>query len=116
MAKKKQTDKLENVEQVINRSEQFVEKNQKAIIILIVLIVVIVLGIFGYRKYISEPKANEAAGAIFQAERYFEQDSMHLALYGDGNNFGFLTVIDEYGSTPSGKLAKYYAGDRKSVV
>jgi len=108
--KKKDTDKLENVEQVINRSEQFVEKNQKTIIYIIIAIVLIVIGYFGYGKYISEPRSEEAAVAMFQAERYFEQDSMRLALYGDGNNFGFLYVIEEYGSTKSGKLAKYYAG------
>ena len=35
---------------------------------------------------------------------------MKLALYGDGNNFGFLYIIDEYSGTPSANLANYYAG------
>ena len=33
-----------------------------------------------------------------------------LALEGDANGAGFLDVIEEYGSTPSGNLAKHYAG------
>lgn len=109
--KKKQTpDTFGNVEQALSRSEQFIENNQKSIIYIIIVIAVIVLGYFGYNNYIYKPKSTEAAAAMFQAERYFEQDSMNLALYGDGNNFGFLYIIEEYGSTPSGKLAEYYAG------
>ena len=33
-----------------------------------------------------------------------------LALLGDANGAGFLDVVDKYGSTPSGNLAKHYAG------
>ena len=107
---KQNADKLGNVEQALSRSEQFIENNQKFLIYTIIAIVVIVLGYFGYNNYVYKPKSVEAAAAMFQAERYFEQDSMNLALYGDGNNFGFLYIVDEYGNTPSGKLAKYYAG------
>ena len=47
---------------------------------------------------------------MFQAVYYFEQDSLDLALRGDGNRFGFLDIIDEYGATKAGNLANYYAG------
>ncbi len=40
----------------------------------------------------------------------FESDSMDLALNGNGANYGFLDIIDEYGSTPAGNSAHYYAG------
>ncbi|MDD2564313.1 MAG: tetratricopeptide repeat protein [Salinivirgaceae bacterium] len=35
---------------------------------------------------------------------------MRLALYGDGNNYGFLYILDEYSGTPSANLANYYSG------
>ncbi len=101
---------IENVEQALGRTEQFIENNQKIIIYVIVGIVLIVLGYFGYKNYIYKPKVQEAAANMHQAERYFEQDSMKLALYGDGNNFGFLYIIDEYSGTPASNLAHYYAG------
>ncbi len=52
----------------------------------------------------------EAHGQMFVAEQYFEKDSFNLALNGDGNNWGFLKIIDEYGATKAANLAHYYAG------
>ena len=37
-------------------------------------------------------------------------DSLNWALNGDGNNVGFLKIIDKYSGTPAGNLAHYYAG------
>jgi TolA-binding protein len=47
---------------------------------------------------------------MFQAVFYFEADSLNKALNGDGNNLGFLSIIDDYGITDAGNLANYYAG------
>ena len=49
---------------------------------------------------------------IAQAQARFEAENpdYELALNGDANGAGFLDVIDQYGSTPSGNLAKHYAG------
>jgi len=44
------------------------------------------------------------------AEQYFEKDSFNLALNGDGNYPGFLDIINDYGRTTAGNLARYYAG------
>ncbi|MDZ7774475.1 MAG: hypothetical protein U5L09_02100 [Bacteroidales bacterium] len=52
----------------------------------------------------------EATSQIFVAERYFEQDSLQLALNGDGQYPGFVEIADEYGMTKTGNLAHYYAG------
>lgn len=108
--KKEKAAGIENVGEVLGRTEQFIEDNQKIIIYVVIGIALVVLGYFGYRNYIYKPKAEEAAANMFQAEYYFEKDSMKLALYGDGNNFGFLYIIDEYSGTPSANLANYYAG------
>ncbi len=47
---------------------------------------------------------------MFTAEYYFEKDSVDLALFGDGESYGFMDIIDDYGSTSAGNLAKYYSG------
>jgi tetratricopeptide (TPR) repeat protein len=115
MAKKKEIDargdqRLENIEETLTKTEQFIVNNQTVLSIVIGAIIVIILGYFGYQKYIVEPKAMEAQEQMFVAQRFFESDSLDKALYGDGNSLGFLDIIDEYGSTRPGNLANYYAG------
>ena len=80
------------------------------IVNVVLVLVVIIAGYFGYNRFIAEPHAQEAANQIFGAQNYFEKDSFNLALNGDGNVLGFIEIVDKYSSTPSGNLAKYYAG------
>ena len=47
---------------------------------------------------------------MFQAVYYFEADSLDKALDGDGNNLGFLAIIDDYGFSDAANLANFYAG------
>ena len=47
---------------------------------------------------------------MFQAVYYFEKDSLVQALNGDGNNYGFLEIIDEYSLSDAANLSKFYAG------
>jgi tetratricopeptide (TPR) repeat protein len=113
MAKKHdhRDDNLMAVEDALSKSEQFIEKNQRLITIIIGAVVVLILAYLGYQRYLLLPKSNEAQEQMFMAEKYFEQDSFNLALYGDGGNYlGFLDIIDEYGITKSANLAHYYAG------
>ncbi len=95
---------------VYTRTELFIEDNKKAITIGVVGILVVVGGLLGYKKFIAEPKAQEAAEMVWKAEYYFEIDSLDKALNGDDQWPGFVTIADEYGSTPSGNLAHYYLG------
>jgi tetratricopeptide (TPR) repeat protein len=108
--KDKAEDRIEAVEQALSKSEQFIERNQKIITYLVGGLILVVLLFFGYRKYIHQPREIAALKALFRAEYYFEQDSLHLALFGDGESYGFIDVIDDYGSTKAGNLARYYAG------
>ncbi len=112
MAKKKDTteENLMAVEEALSKSEIFIEKNQKYILIVLGFVVVVVLGFLGYHKFVRVPKNQAAANEIFMAQRYFEMDSLSLALNGDGNHLGFLDIIDEYSGTKSAKLSNYYAG------
>lgn len=98
------------VEEAFSKTEQFIEKHQKIILIVIGAIIIIVLGFFGFRRFYLSPKEKEAQSQMFMAEKYFEQDSLKKALNGDGQYLGFLAIIDEYGITKSANLAHYYAG------
>jgi tetratricopeptide (TPR) repeat protein len=55
------------------------------------------------------PLQEEAQGQMYVAEQYFRMDSLSLALHGDGNNLGFLQIIDEYGNK-AGDVVYFYAG------
>lgn len=106
----KDEQRLEQIETTLGKTELFIEKNQKSIMIVVAAIIVVILAIFGFKKFVVEPREAAAQTAIFRAEQLFENDDYATALNGDGNNAGFLDVINEYGSTKSGNLAKYYAG------
>lgn len=111
MAKKDNTeDRIVAVEEALGRTEQFIEDNQKYIMIVLAAIIVVILGYLGYNKLYKAPREAKAKSEVFMAEKYFESDSLDLALNGDGNNAGFLEIIDNYGSTKTGNLSRYYAG------
>jgi hypothetical protein len=99
-----------DIGEVYTRTELFFEKNKKAVSIGVTAVLVVVLGVLGYKKFIAEPKAEEARNAIWKAEYYFEIDSLDLAMNGDGNFMGMQAIADAYGSTPSGELAHFYMG------
>lgn len=99
-----------NLGDMYTRSELFIENNKKAITIGVVGVIAVVGILLGYKKLIAEPKAAEAAENIWKAEYYFEIDSLDKALNGDDQWPGFLTIADQYASTPSGNLANYYMG------
>jgi TolA-binding protein len=113
MTKDKKNQKVDNlieVENVLTKSEQFLEANQKMIGLVIGAIIVIAAGYMGLNKFYLEPRSVDAQEQLFNAQNYFEKDSFNLALNGDGANPGFLDIIDDFGSTDAGNLANYYAG------
>lgn len=108
--KNNQADNLTEVESALTKTEQFLESNQKLIGIVIGAIVIITVGYLGLNKFYLEPRDKDAQDQMFMAQNYFEKDSFNLALNGDGNNPGFLDIIDDFGSTDAGNLSNYYAG------
>jgi len=112
MAKKtnKTEEKIVAVEEALSLTERFIEKNKNVLSIIIAVIIVIVLAYFGFKKMYLAPLEEEAQSQMYMAEMYFEQDSLSRALFGDGNELGFLDIIDDYGMTKSANLAHYYAG------
>ncbi len=102
----------EILDEAVNKTEIFFEKNGKKLSVLILTIIAIVLGGYGYYALVSTPRIEKAAELISKAQTRFDSQTpdFTLALNGDENGAGFLDVIDQYGSTPSGNLAKHYAG------
>lgn len=53
------------------RTEAWVSRNQKYIFIIIGAVAIVILGYLGYNQFILEPKQQEAANEMNQAQQYF---------------------------------------------
>lgn len=102
---------FENIGEALTTSEQFLEKNQKSIIIGLAIVVVLVGGFLAYQYLHKGPQNEKAQAAIFMGERYFQNGEDSLALFGNGNNYiGFESIIEKYKGTRTADLAHAYAG------
>lgn len=101
---------LKSGEVALTRTEQFLENNQKTISWVALGVIALLAIVWVVNSLYVQPRKAEAQKEIFNAQYYFEADSFRLALEGDGQSLGFLDIIDQYGSTPAGNLASYYAG------
>lgn len=101
-----------------NKTEEFVEKNQKYIFGLVGLVALLTVGYLVYTRFVSEPKQDTAANEMFASQQFFKQaldapkgDSLfNLALNGEKGKSGFIKLADEYSGTDAGNLANYYTG------
>jgi tetratricopeptide (TPR) repeat protein len=114
MAKKKESEKelLENPEVLAEKlegAENWLEQNPKLAFGIFGALLLVVAGYFGFNYYITTQN-DQAQRDMFQAIYYFEADSLGLALNGDGNNLGFIDIIEEYKFTDAANLAHFYAG------
>jgi tetratricopeptide (TPR) repeat protein len=113
MAKNEENkDLLENPEvlaEKVEGVEHWIERNPKIVFGVLGALIIVVGGFFGYRYWMSS-QDDLAQKEMFQAVRYFESDSLDLAMEGDGNNLGFKQIIDDYGMTDAANLANFYAG------
>jgi len=89
--------------------EELFEKNKNTFSTIFILIILIV-AFFGIGSYYISSQNKLAQEDMFQAVYYFESDSLVKALNGDGNNYGFLEIIDEYRFTKAANMSNYYAG------
>jgi tetratricopeptide (TPR) repeat protein len=104
-----------------SKTEEWVEKNQKAIFGFLAAIALITVGYLLYNKFVAEPKQDDAAEAMFQAQQYFKQatdendekksDSLYnLSLNGGEGKKGFVGLADQYSGTDAANIANYCAG------
>ena len=100
----KQNKNIEYYISILNKYKNYVYAFLTALIITV--------GGYYYYKNIYLPDLEiEAADQLYtSALNYFKQDSLQLALNGDGQNFGFNEIISEYSGTKSADIASYYAG------
>ena len=100
-----------SVGEILSKTDKFLEKHLKTVVIVVVAIFVIIGGYFAFHRLYLVPKENEAQAALYPAQSAFEYQQWALALNGDSIGVaGFLEIADEYGGTASGNLAKAYAG------
>lgn len=102
-----------------SKTEEWVARNQKYIIGFLSVIALVTVSYLMYQKFIVQPKEDEAAEAMFDAQQNFQKavdgttanDSLfNLALKGDKGKLGFVAIADQFSGTDTGNLANYYAG------
>lgn len=106
------TELLENpaaIQESFSRTEDFIKTNRTLVFSIGGLIALAIAGVFIYTMYMNNQN-KEAQLEMYQAVYYFEADSLNRALNGDGNNYGFLDIVDRYGRTEAGNLANFYVG------
>jgi tetratricopeptide (TPR) repeat protein len=109
MAKNKKAQEEPQVETQTSGLETFVKKYQNIIFWTVIGILLIIFGIMAYQKWILNPAKEEARSQMFVAEQQFRAGDYEKALNGDGNNLGFLQVMDQYGRK-AGEAVYFYAG------
>lgn len=105
-----QPQEFDDASKIVNRAKGFWESFSKPIIYIAAAIIVIIGGYFGYKYLYAAPQEEKAADALWHAQQYFEEDSVKLALVGDGQFPGFEKVAKTYSGTKAGNLANFYAG------
>ncbi len=113
MANKKATEEKSPeviIESTLSRAEQFIENNGKTLLTILIAVVVVVGGYFAYTHLYAAPRIKKASNAICEAQYQFQADSFATALNGNASFDGFLTIAEEFGSTPQGNIANHYAG------
>lgn len=108
---KNQDQELENVNEALSSSAQWIEDHSNLLTWIITAIVVVVLGVMALNNYVIKPKAVEASNENAKAVVYFAAGDFDKALNGDGAEcMGFEAIASDYHCFQAGKLAALYAG------
>lgn len=118
MAKNKRKNKDEDIlmesneklTEVFNNAEYFFEKYKVVLIGVFSALILVIGGWWAYNNLMKAPKEKKAKDAIIYAQKYFEIDSMALALNGDGVHLGFEAIAKQFSGTPAGNRAAFGAG------
>lgn len=109
------------LDQSASKAEDFVAKNQKAIIGFLTVVALATVSYLMYQKFVAEPKQEEAANELFVAQQNFKlavddmtgtkRDSLFkLVLNGSEGKFGVLKIAEEYSGSDAANQANYMAG------
>jgi predicted negative regulator of RcsB-dependent stress response len=93
-----------------DKTENYIEQNRKSLALIVGGVILLVGIYFGWKYLYLQPKSDEAAAKMYRAELFFAKDSFNLAINGSGDTAGFAEIVDDYGMTKSGNIAKYYLG------
>ncbi len=88
----------------------FLDRNARKVIYIAGAVAVLAGGWLLYDNFVQQPREKKASEAMSIAESFYAQDSLDLALNGDGVNAGFIKVISKHSGTKAANLAHYYAG------
>lgn len=93
-------------------TEELVEKYKKPVLTGLAVVVALV-GAFAFYKYNQSENNTAAQSEMYQAEFFYQQDSLELALKGIPAKEikGLQEIADEYSGTKAGKLAAFYTGN-----
>lgn len=107
-----QTEKdFQAIEGALTKTESFIEKNQRLLLIILGAIVAVVAVWMLLKNFYFEPREVEAQDNLAIAQNYFAAQNYETALNGDSVSFdGLLALKDAYGSTKAGNLADAYIG------
>ena len=86
MAKKKVTvedQNLENVQEALNTTSAWIEKNQNKLTWAVTVVVAVVVGVLALNTYVIKPKAVEVSNENAKAEAYFMQGNWEIGLNGE---------------------------------
>jgi tetratricopeptide (TPR) repeat protein len=113
--KEKQDDQVIDVVEVkgstVATGQSFLEQNQKNLSYLAMALGAIAVILVAYKFLYKAPQEKEAINLMYKAEELFAKDSFAVALESPTGAYdGFLSIIDGFGGTKAGNLAKYYAG------
>ena len=100
------------VVEAVSKTDQFFQQHGKKVVIALAAVVLVVVCGYLYKNLVIDSNAEKAAAMIVDAQDRFagENPDFALALNGDENGAGFLDVVEQYGSTATGNIAKHYAG------
>lgn len=104
-------DTLVDIVEVRDQGLSFFENNKTIILGVVFGLAALIIAYFVYQTFVVKPAEQEATAALETAQVEFERDSFNRALVNPNpNELGFVDIVADYGNTPSGNLANYYAG------
>lgn len=110
MSKKNNVAPVNEIDETVKASTGFIEKHFKTVAAVIGGVLAVIIICLVVNQYYIQPNNAEAADNIAVAQQHFQQGMYEQALNGDGTNLGFLQINEQYGGTPSGNIARLYAG------